>query len=130
MKFSETQSERANRSKMNKKLPNNRKRLKATANNGEEKPTIDREGKELWVGNLPNVNDMDKAELLLIKAELRMLFSNYGSVKDLWINRDYCFVTFATEEEAAYALEDLRLMVFRGKQLRVEVRKVLSAKHD
>ena len=69
---------------------------------------------KLFVGNLPE-NCPDET--------IRDLFSPYGSVEDVVIIKNYGFVKFANEDDAAKAAKDLNQSKLSGKTIIVEASK-------
>merc|ERR1719378_1067880 len=76
---------------------------------------------KLFVGNLPENCPEDT---------IRDLFSPYGSVEDVVIIKNYGFVKFANEDDAAKAAKDLNQSKLSGKNIIVEVSKPKGNQSD
>lgn len=74
---------------------------------------------KLFVGNLPYETTED---------ELRELFSQYGTVQEVFAPRQkgYAFVTFENEEDAAKALEAMKDYELKGRKLNIDFARAKS----
>ncbi|KAI1439049.1 RNA-binding domain-containing protein [Xylaria sp. CBS 124048] len=92
-------------------------------------------GKRLYVGGLPRMNDQatnfeEMTELFKnFKVEaISKRISAHESTRELPGNHDYCFVDFATADQAKEALELLNGASFKGDRLKVSTAKGRSNK--
>ncbi|OLN97925.1 Polyadenylate-binding protein, cytoplasmic and nuclear 1 [Colletotrichum chlorophyti] len=95
----------------------------------EEAVATDRDGRRLYVGGLGKMIDQEQNQ-----DEMREIFADFKPITPRQPTRDapgnyhYCFVDFATVEEASAAREALNGKAWKGEPLRVNVANPLPAK--
>ncbi|KAI0415540.1 RNA-binding domain-containing protein [Xylaria grammica] len=92
-------------------------------------------GKRLYVGGLPRMQDQatNFAEITELFKDFKLeaiskRVSAHESTRELPGNHDYCFVDFATPEQAKDAMESLNGATFNGERLKVSPAKGRSNK--
>ncbi|TGJ83891.1 hypothetical protein E0Z10_g4884 [Xylaria hypoxylon] len=92
-------------------------------------------GKRLYVGGLPRMHDQatNFAEMTELFKDFKLeaiskRVSAHESTRELPGNHDYCFVDFATSEQAKEAMESLNGASFKGELLKVSPAKGRSNK--
>ncbi|GAP83916.1 putative RNA recognition motif containing protein [Rosellinia necatrix] len=92
-------------------------------------------GRRLYVGGLPRMHDQatNFAEMTELFKDFKVeaiskRVSAHESTRDLPGHHDYCFVDFATAEQATEAMESLNGVSFKGDNLKVSVAKGRSNK--
>ncbi len=81
------------------------------------------EGKRLYVGNLTySVNE----------AQLRELFSNYGTVESVKVieQKGFGFVEMSSPEEAQAAMDALNETVFEGRTMRIDEARPMQPRRE
>ncbi|KAI8634396.1 hypothetical protein F5Y19DRAFT_470582 [Xylariaceae sp. FL1651] len=92
-------------------------------------------GRRLYVGGLPRMHDQatNNAEMSELFKDFKVeaiskRITAHESVRDTPGHHDYCFVDFATPEQAKEALESVNGTMFQGEQLKVSAAKGRSNK--